>query len=74
MISSQHEHHLEEAAGVVGQTAAEPKQGHDTTDTDLLSEHVRDGHTGVKQLLTTIIGDGGDEGSGFTDKTKLLRP
>lgn len=74
VIGSKHENHLKELAGEVGQTAAEPQKGHDTTDTDVLFEDIRDGHTGVKELLTTVVGDGGDEGSGLTDETKLLGP
>ena len=42
VIGSQHEHHLQELASVVGQSAPEPQQGHDTTNSDLLLEHVRD--------------------------------
>lgn len=74
VIGSKHEHHLEELGGVVGQTAAEPKKRHDTTNTDVVLEDVGNGHAGVEKLLSTVIGDGGDEGSGLTDETKLLGP
>lgn len=74
VVSGKHEDHLEELAGVVGQAAAEPQQRHDTTDSNVLFENVRDGHAGVEQLLATVVGDGGDEGSGLTDETKLLGP
>ncbi|KAI6751769.1 hypothetical protein HG531_006465 [Fusarium graminearum] len=57
-----------------GETAAEPQQRHDTTNADILLENVGDGHAGVEKLLTTVIGNGGDEGSGLSDETKLLGP
>ena len=47
MIGSQHEDHLEEAAGVIGETAAEPKEGHYTTDANFFFEDIGDGHAGV---------------------------
>jgi hypothetical protein len=74
VIGSQHEHHLEEAAGVVGQTTTEPEQRHDTTDTDLLPKDIGDGHTSVQQLLTTVIRDGGNESSWLSDETEFLCP
>lgn len=74
VIGSKHENHLEELAGVVGETATEPQKRHDTTDTNVLFENVGNGHTGVEKLLTTVVGDGGDEGSGLTDETELLGP
>lgn len=74
MVSRQHEHHLEELAGVVRETTTEPEEGHDTADTDLLSEHVGDGHASVQKLLATVVGDGGDEGGGLSDEAELLRP
>lgn len=74
VIGSKHENHLEELGGVVGQSAAEPQKRHDTADTDVLSEDVGDGHTGVQELLATVIGNGGDEGSRLADEAKLLGP
>lgn len=74
VVGSEHENHLQELASVGGQAAAEPQQRHDTTDTNVLLEDVGDGHTGVEQLLATVVGDGGDEGSGLTDETQLLGP
>lgn len=74
VVGSQHENHLEELARVVWETAAEPEEGHDTADSDVLFEDIRDGHAGVQKLLATVIGDGGDEGSGLSDQAKLLRP
>ena len=74
VVGSEHENHLKELGGVVGQSAAEPEQSHDTTDTNLLSENVGNGHTRVQELLTTVVGDGGDEGGGLTDKAELLSP
>lgn len=74
VVGSKHEDHLEELGSVVGKTAAEPKERHDTTDTDVVLEDVGNGHAGVEELLATVVGDGGDEGSGLTDKTELLGP
>ena len=74
MVSSQHENHLKELAGVARETAAEPQKRHDTTDTNVLLEDIRDGHTSVQEFLATVIGDGGDEGSGLPDETQLLGP
>lgn len=74
VIGSEHENHLKELAGVRGQAAAEPQERHDTTNANILSEDIGDGHTGVEQLLATVVGDGGDEGSGLTDETELLGP
>ena len=74
MVSGKHEDHLEELGSVVGKTAAEPEKRHDTTDTDVVLEDVGNGHAGVKELLSTVVGDGGNEGSRLTDETKLLGP
>lgn len=74
VVGSQHEHHLQELASVSRETATEPQQRHDTADTDVLTEDIRDGHTSVQQLLATVVGDGGDEGSRLTDKTEFLGP
>ena len=74
VVGSQHENHLEELAPVVWETATEPEEGHDTADSDILSEDIRDWHSGVQKLLATVIGNGGDEGSGLSDQAKLLRP
>ena len=74
VVGSEHENHLEELASVAGQAAAEPQQRHNTANADVLPEDIGDGHTGVEQLLATVVGDGGDEGSGLTDETKLLGP
>lgn len=74
VIGSKHENHLKELGGVVGETTTEPQQSHDTTDTNILSEDVGDGHTGVEELLTTVIGNGRDESSRLTDETELLGP
>ena len=53
VIGSKHEHHFQELAGVVGQPAAEPQERHDTTDTDLLFEHIRDVKSGVTSFLSS---------------------
>jgi hypothetical protein len=74
VVSSKHEDHLEELGSVVGQTTAEPEERHDTADTDVVLEDVGNGHAGVKKLLSTVVGDGGDESSGLTDETELLGP
>jgi hypothetical protein len=74
VVGSKHEDHLEELGSVVGETAAEPQERHDTTDTDVVLEDVGDGHASVEELLATVVGDGGDEGSGLTDETELLGP
>lgn len=74
VVGSKHKNHLQELAGVGREAAAEPQKRHDTTDANVLLEDVGDGHTGIEQLLATIVGDGGDEGSGFTDETQLLGP
>ena len=74
VVGSKHEDHLEELGSVVGETAAEPQERHDTTDTDVVLEDVGNGHAGVEELLATVVGDGGDEGSGLTDETELLGP
>ena len=74
VIGSKHENHLKELGSVVGKTAAEPEKGHDTTNTDLLPKDVRDGHTSVEELLTTVIGNGRNEGSRLTNEAKLLSP
>lgn len=74
MVGSQHENHLQELAGIARQAATEPQQSHDTANANVLLEHVGDGHTGVQQLLATVVGDGGDESSGLTDETQLLGP
>lgn len=74
VVGSKHENHLQKLGGVVGQSAAEPQQRHDTTDTNLLLENIGDGHAGVKQLLATVVRNGGDEGSGLSDEAELLGP
>lgn len=74
VVSSKHENHLQELAGVGREAAAEPQKRHDTTDTNVLTEDIRDGHTGVEKLLATVVGDGRDESSGLTDETQLLSP
>ena len=74
VVGSKHEDHLEELGSVVGETAAEPQERHDTTDTDVVLEDVGNGHAGVEELLATVVGDGGDEGSRLTDETELLGP
>jgi hypothetical protein len=74
VVGSKHEDHLEELGGVVGETAAEPQERHDTTDTDVVLEDVGNGHASVEELLATVVGNGGDEGSGLTDETELLGP
>ena len=74
VVGSKHEDHLEELGSVVGETAAEPQERHDTTDTDVVLEDDGNGHAGVEELLATVVGDGGDEGSGLTDETELLGP
>jgi len=74
VVGSEHEDHLQELAGVVGQSAAEPQQRHDTTDANVFPEDIRDRHAGVEQLLATIVGDGGDEGGWLTDEAELLGP
>ncbi|KAI6762874.1 hypothetical protein HG530_008854 [Fusarium avenaceum] len=74
VVGGEHENHLEELGGVGRKAAAEPKQRHDTTDTNILLENVGNGHAGVEELLTTVIGDGRNESSGLSDETKLLGP
>ncbi len=74
VVGREHEHHLEELGGVVGQAAAEPQQRHDAADADVLAEHVRDGHAGVQELLAAVVRDGGDEGGRLADEAELLGP
>ncbi len=74
MVGREHEDHLEELGRVLGQAAAEPQQGHDAADANLLPEHVGDGHAGVEQLLATVIRDGRDEGGRLADEAELLGP
>ena len=74
VVSSKHEHHLQELAGVVREAATEPEQRHDAADSDLLFENVGDGQTRVEEFLPAVVGDGGDEGGGFADEAQLLRP
>lgn len=74
MIRSQHQDHLNEFTGVLGQTALEPQQRQHPTNTDFVFKDPTDGHTGVQEFLTTVIADGGDEGGGFTDESEFLGP
>jgi hypothetical protein len=74
VVSSQHQDHLQESARVVRKAATEPQQRHDTANTDVVLEDIRNGHPSVEQLLTTIVGDGGNEGSRFPDQAELLGP
>merc|ERR1712000_156809 len=74
VIGSEHEDHLQELGGVLGEPAAEPQERHDTTNANLLLEDVGDGHTSIQQLLTTVVGNGRDESSRLTDEAKLLSP
>jgi hypothetical protein len=74
VVSGEHENHLQELGGIARQTATEPQKGHDTTNANILSENVGNGHSGVQELLATVVGDGGNEGSGLTDETQLLGP
>ena len=74
VIGSQHEDHLEELGSVVWKTTTEPEEGHNTADSNIFLEDVRNWHTSVKKLLSTIIRNGGDESSWLSDKTKLLSP
>lgn len=74
MVGSQHQNHLQEPAGVGGESSAEPEQRHDAADTDILLEDVGNRHSGVQELLATVVRDGGDKGGGFTDEAQLLGP
>lgn len=74
VVGSEHENHLKELGGVVGESSAEPQKRHDTANANILLEDIGDGHTGVEKLLTTVIGNGGDESSRLSDETKLLSP
>lgn len=53
-------------------TSLEPQQGNDTTKTNFILEDIRNTHTGVQKLLSTLIGNRGDEGGRLADKTKFL--
>ena len=74
VVGGHHEHHLDELAGVLGQPLPEPQQRDDAADADLVLEDLGDGHAGVHELLASLVGDGGDERSGLSDKTQLPRP
>jgi hypothetical protein len=58
VVGGELENHLEELGGVGGKATLEPEEGDDTSDSDLLREDVRDGHAGVEELLTALVGDG----------------
>jgi hypothetical protein len=64
--------YLQELGGVRREAALEPKQTDDTTDTDILLENVRDSHSSVQQLATSLVTDSTDECCRFPDHTKLL--
>lgn len=74
MVGRELQNHLDEFAGVRWETSLEPQERDDTTDTDVLFEDVRDTHTSVHELLTTLVRDGGDEGGRLSDKSELGRP
>lgn len=68
VVSCEHENHLQELAGVAGDTTTEPQERHDTANANVILEDIGDGHTGVQQLLATVVGNGGDEGSRLPDE------
>jgi len=74
VIGSQHENHLQKLGGILRKPSTEPKKGHNTTNTNVFLEDIGNWHTRIKKLLSTVIGDGGDEGSWLTDKPELLSP
>jgi hypothetical protein len=74
VVGGQLQDHLDELAGIVGQTTLEPQERDDSSETDLLLEDVRDPHSGVHELLTTLVRDGRDEGGGLSDHAELLSP
>uniref|UniRef100_A0A182XTQ1 Uncharacterized protein n=1 Tax=Anopheles quadriannulatus TaxID=34691 RepID=A0A182XTQ1_ANOQN len=74
MVSRDHQAHFEEFAHIRWQTALEPKQRHNATDSYVLLQHIADRHTGVKQLLPSLVTDGRHERGRLTDQTKLASP
>ena len=57
VIGGEHENHLEEFAGVRRKSSLEPKQRDDSSDTDVLLEHVRDSHSSVEKFLSSLVRD-----------------
>lgn len=74
MVGSQHENHLQKFGGILWKSSPEPKEGHNTANTNVFLEDIGNWHTRIKKLLPTVIGDSGDEGSWLTNKPKLLSP
>lgn len=53
-------------------TSLEPEQTDDTTEANVIFEDIRDPHTSVQKLLSTLIRDGRNECGGFTNDTEFL--
>mmetsp|Transcript_72487 Transcript_72487/g.147049 ORF Transcript_72487/g.147049 Transcript_72487/m.147049 type:complete len:530 (-) Transcript_72487:1357-2946(-) len=68
------EDHLDELATLGGQLPAEPKEGEHTAHAEAFLEDLRDGDATILELLTPVIGDGGDKVGRLPDDAKLLRP
>ena len=55
-------------------TAFEPEERDDTAETNIVLEDIRNAHTGVHELLSTLVGNSRDERSRLADEAQLLRP
>mmetsp|Transcript_46222 Transcript_46222/g.142974 ORF Transcript_46222/g.142974 Transcript_46222/m.142974 type:complete len:316 (-) Transcript_46222:2415-3362(-) len=74
VVRGDHEDHLDELAALLRQLPTEPQEGEHAADADVLAEHLADGHAAIRELLTTVVGDGGDEVCRLADHAQLLRP
>mmetsp|Transcript_89830 Transcript_89830/g.249790 ORF Transcript_89830/g.249790 Transcript_89830/m.249790 type:complete len:306 (-) Transcript_89830:296-1213(-) len=67
VVRRDHQDHLDELRASRGELPAEPEQRDHAADAQIPVEDIRDRDAAVLELLTTIVGDGGDEVRGLAD-------
>jgi len=74
VIGRKHQDFVEEMAAVVGETALEPQQTDNTTETHVTGQNFANLNAVVMKLITTLVRDTGKEIGRLTDDTQLLGP
>mmetsp|Transcript_29805 Transcript_29805/g.72664 ORF Transcript_29805/g.72664 Transcript_29805/m.72664 type:complete len:313 (+) Transcript_29805:867-1805(+) len=74
MVSSDHQHHLDETVEIIRKPSSEPEQPQTPANTKLLFEDFREFHSSVNQLLPPLIGDRRHERGWFPDESQLAGP
>ena len=65
MVSTEHDTHLYEACGILGQLALEPQQADDVSHIIVACDQGAHGHAIVGRLLPPVITDGAHNISGY---------